>query len=83
MAATDFTNIISRIFSEHALKYEEIGKGYESVFYRCWDQFRRGEALKQYHLDLLDEDEARRTKDVTMRCSHLIQGLVSRGARDD
>jgi hypothetical protein len=30
----DLTNIISRIFEEYVLKYQEIGQGYETVFYK-------------------------------------------------
>jgi hypothetical protein len=78
----DATNIISRVFGEYALKYEEIGKAYEGVFYRCWNDLKKGEVLKQYFRDLREEDEAKKN-DVTTRCLHIMQGLISSGQREE
>jgi BTB/POZ domain len=78
----DATNIISRVFGEYALKYDEIGKAYEGVFYRCWNDLKKGEVLKQYFRDLREEDEAKKN-DVTMRCLHIMQGLISSGQREE
>jgi hypothetical protein len=44
----DTTNIISRIFGEYALKYQDIGQGYETVFYENWNDIRTTGALSKY-----------------------------------
>jgi hypothetical protein len=73
----DMTNIISQIFGEYALKYQEIGQGYEKVFYKYWNDIRNTGVLSQYFRDLEDEEDGERKRQVIRRCMKLMERLIS------
>jgi len=81
VTTSDDTNIISRVFGEYALKYEEIGKRYETAFYANWNTIRKRDEMKPYFQELEMEGDERRRKEVTTRCLELMEGLPSSGAR--
>jgi hypothetical protein len=76
----DMTNIISRMSGEYALKYQEIGQGYETVSYKYWNDIRNTGALSQYFRDLEDEEDGERQRQA-MRCTELMESLALQGVR--
>lgn len=77
----DMTNIISRIFGDYALKYQEIGQGYETVFYKYWNDVKKTGALSQYFRDLEGEEDVEGNRQAIRRCMELMEGLTSQGVR--
>jgi hypothetical protein len=74
---TDRSNILARIFGEFALTYDEIGSGYEKVFYKCWDDIRKTGALMEYFRRIQEEEKEERIMEVAVRCLQLTpQGVI-------
>jgi hypothetical protein len=78
---TDGANILDRIFGEFALKYQDIGKGYETVFYEFWPEIRKTDALVEYFKRVQAEEQDERINEVTMRCLDLMKGLTCHRGR--
>jgi hypothetical protein len=72
---TDRSNILTRMFGEFALTYDEIGRGYEKVFYKCWDDIRKTGALTEYFMEIQEEEKEEMIVKVAMRCLKLMEGL--------
>jgi hypothetical protein len=73
----DESNVLSRVFGEFALMYDDIGRRYDSVFYRHWNSLRNSQELTEFFEGLEnDTDEVRRLS-IYRRCWKLMKGLVS------
>jgi hypothetical protein len=78
VATSDKTNIIPKVFGEHALKYEEVGARYETVFYSHWNNIRDTDALTDYFKELEEErDEEKKQWNVIRRCLKLMKHLTA------
>jgi hypothetical protein len=71
----DRSNILTRMFGELGLTYDEIGTRYEKVFYKCWEDIRKTGALMQYFRKIQEEDTEERIMAVAMRCLKLMEDL--------
>jgi hypothetical protein len=70
---TNGDNILARIFEEFALRYDEVGQGYERVFYKHWKDIRCSGRLTKYFKTIHEELSEERIKEVTMRCVGLLE----------
>jgi hypothetical protein len=80
-STSDESNIVSRVFGDYALDYEDIGKCYEKFFYQHWNSIRRKNGGKRYFKGLSDEADHGKSAKLLQRCLDLMEGLDSKGYR--
>ena len=75
VTTSDGSNIVSRVFGDYALKYEEIGQLYKTVFYNHWTEIKKSDELKQYFEELREEADEKGGWKAIMRFLEIAQGL--------
>lgn len=63
----DETNIIPQIFGEFALTYAAVGKSYEKIFCKFWNEIRATDEITGYFNELLAGDDEKRKRKVMKR----------------
>jgi hypothetical protein len=70
-------NIVPRILGEFAFEYEELGRSYENIFFRLWDQVRDTDKLSKFLLSLEESDDRGKASRANQRVWELMKGLRS------
>lgn len=73
----DVTNIISRVFGEFALVFEDVSREYEKLFYLYWEEVKEAKEWKDFIVALESEEDDERRIAVTKRCLELMMKLKS------
>ena len=69
-------NITSRVFSEFASVYEEVGGLYENYFRKHWEEVRESAEFKHYFLTMDQEDDPKEINRTFRRFRELVHGAI-------
>lgn len=69
--------LVPCILGEFAIQYEEVGRGYEVMFFCLWNRLRMTDELPKFLLPLEERDDRGRASRENQRVWELMKGLCS------